>query len=261
MKWHAIAVAFVAVVFVAPPLVRAAVFSSSNFIIQDPAVTSGGGLGTSTNFQLWGSFAQPAAGLSTSTNNQLGGGFLYFGGAVTASQESASPTSPSDPGGGGPIGAGTAIIPPIGLLPQKPLSLTTLIDILTGEEPITIPGCAKQSDFNCDGAVNLQDLSILLTVPNIASTKALSFLFADWTEGLPVPALGGQGLPASPQIAQPAAPPLAQISSVVGADGFSGVPEEREKGLSIGGFFRSVVRVVWQAIVSIILFIARLLGF
>jgi hypothetical protein len=160
-------------------------YSAGNFIVRDPVLSGGGGYSTSLNFQFWGALGQSAIGRSTSGSNELRSGFLYFPGGVTPPPPppaSGPPPPPPSSGGGGGI-------PPPPPPPPPPTLISSLISLLTGEK--VSPECAfpniRRSDLNCDGRVDLQDLSILLTRPRLITGKFLSFLFADWSERLPVP--------------------------------------------------------------------------
>ena len=209
-----------AVLFAIPFLAAADSITSTNFMVDSPLINAaGGGFATSTNFQLWSSFAQPAIGTSTATNFTAQAGFLYF--ATTAASSAStpsSPTTPADPGGGGPI-IQTPTPPPAAVPPSKfqPVPLAALLSFLIGSK-VDVPGCSR-SDLNCDGTVNLQDLSILLTAPQAPTSKSLSFLFSDWTETLPVPFFTGFApTPApGPTLARQPVSGLAQISEVTTA--------------------------------------------
>ena len=57
---------------------RAADMTSSNFIIRDPIVGTGGGYGSSTSFNLFSSGNMTLSGISASTNFITRDGFLYY---------------------------------------------------------------------------------------------------------------------------------------------------------------------------------------
>ncbi|MEK7612134.1 MAG: hypothetical protein AAB407_02220 [Patescibacteria group bacterium] len=159
-------------------------FTSSSFIVKDPVIDGGSGYGASSNFQLWSSVAQDAIGISTSASHELRGGFLYF------SEEDSTPSAGGggggSGGGGGGGGSSGGIIPPPPTGTSTPPFLGTIIDNIP-QAVCDFEGFSR-SDFNCDGKVNLKDLSILLTNPRIVTTRVLSFLFSDWTTRLPIPA-------------------------------------------------------------------------
>ncbi len=101
--------------------------SSSHFIVRDPVIGTGGGYGSSGSFQFEGSGDPLLIGIGTSLGFIGHYGFLYYPGVTP------TPTpTPTPPGGGG-----------------------------GGITPVTIPFC-KIADLNCDGRVNILDLSILL---------------------------------------------------------------------------------------------------
>lgn len=103
--------------------------SSTSFEMENPTVVVGGGVSTSTNFQLINSVGEFVIGKSTSLNFREKAGFLYFG--------TEEVVVPPDNGGGG--GGGVQETFPY------------------------VPGkLCKIADFNCDGVVDILDLSILL---------------------------------------------------------------------------------------------------
>jgi len=120
-------------IFTFPFLVAAEEFSSANFKIKDPIISIGGGLATSTNFLLQGSIGQPAPGTSTAASFEVRAGFLFF----------PAPVAPAVPSPTPPI---IARLPGITFLRIIPL----------------LPRCIRIGDLNCDGKINLADLSIFL---------------------------------------------------------------------------------------------------
>ena len=229
-------------------------FSSSNFIVRDPVSAGGGGFATSSSFQLWSSFSQNAPGKSTSASNELQAGFLYFVGA-----SSSEPPPPPPGGGGGSSGGGgsgsvTTPIPPPppGIIPGI---IPPLLSIIFGDQipPLCIQPGINRSDFNCDGDVDLRDLSILLTRPKFVTGRVLSYLFSDWTRRLPIPS-GGEGIASAPGTASPGGSSgFAQVQETLGS-------ETGERAKSSGtpkGFFR----FVWGFLRTIGSAILRLFGF
>ncbi len=75
-------------------------FSSSNFIVRDPVTSEGASFGTSSSFQLFGSFGQNAIGRSSTSSFSLQGGFLFFPAPVPPSPPP-SPSAALSRGGGG----------------------------------------------------------------------------------------------------------------------------------------------------------------
>ncbi len=113
------------------PYVFGADLSSPSFIVRDPVVGTGGGFFSSGSFQMFGSGDGVLTGYNTSLSFIGEFGFLYFpAGSVTP------PIVPPAGGGGGGV-ATIPVIPIVGV-------------------------CARIADFNCDGAVDILDLSILL---------------------------------------------------------------------------------------------------
>ncbi|HEY4475455.1 MAG TPA: hypothetical protein VJB92_01905 [Candidatus Paceibacterota bacterium] len=211
-------------------IVKADDFSSNNYKVRDPVMSGGGGYSTSSNFQLWSAVAQPAIGTSTSDNNELRSGFLYF--VVTTPSPTPTPTpSPTpSPSQGGGIGQGGPLPPPPKVPPPGPPFIGRIISFITGEPvPERCIG-VNRSDLNCDGEVDLRDLSILFSRPRAAAGRVLSLLFSDWTRKLPVPEpSSGQlaGAAPTPQIRQPKAPQLAEISSSFGTSSQTETPEPK----------------------------------
>ena len=115
--------------------VQAENLSSTSFQVENSTINLGGGLSSSSNFQLISSIGENTIGeyLTSSFIGRIG--FLYFPEELV--------TPPVDPGGGGGGGNG---------LEYNPLPAL----------PIYPSGECEFSDFNCDGLVNIEDLSILL---------------------------------------------------------------------------------------------------
>ncbi len=146
-------------------------FSSSNFVVKDPVFSEGAEYSTSQNFGLWSSVSQNAVGLSTSASNQLKSGFLYF---ITSTSSGSSSSGSSNGGGSIFFSPGDGFSYPVG----------------SGGGEISPPkqfNCSKIVDLNCDGRVNLKDLSILFSEPKDLSIKFMSLILAGWTEKLPAP--------------------------------------------------------------------------
>jgi len=108
--------------------VEARDLSSSSFIIRDPVIGSGGGYGSSATFQLFNSQELLFTDAASSASFIGRYGFLYFPSAT-----SPTPTPTPTPSSSGSSSGG-----------------------------ITVIGCSRVADLNCDNRVNLLDLSILL---------------------------------------------------------------------------------------------------
>src|SRR3989344_2199554 len=100
----------------APSSLRAADLTSTNFIIRDPIIGTGGGYLSSTNFQLFGAGHTLFSDIGTGTLFIGRYGFLYY------PEPAAEPAPAPAPGGGGGGGAGAAS-----------------------------PTSCRITDFNCDG--------------------------------------------------------------------------------------------------------------
>ena len=154
---------------------RATDFTSSNFKVIDPVISLGGGRETSSSFQLERSVGQPAIGISNATNFLVKGGFLYFPAPVAAPPPAPPPTPapPPPPGGGGPFpppGSKPPVIPPI---------------IIPGHPPLPRPvGKCGFADFNCDGKVDIADLSAFLFLSDFSPQSNPADLNEDGTIGL-----------------------------------------------------------------------------
>lgn len=235
---------------IVPYLAKATDFTSSNFIVRDPVMSSGGVYSTSDTFQLYSSFAQPAIGRSTSDNRELRAGFLYFPQPAAAASPTPTP-SPSPPPDSGPIfrPTGPSGGPPGAPPPGQPL-LPPLISFITGER-IPVPGCGR-SDLNCDGRVDLQDLSILLSRPRVTTGRTLSLLFSDWTRRLPVPAFTLERIVRAPEVLETRLrpPELAQVISVVAPTTTPGEAPPKT----------SILKAIWKLIKSVLDFILRIFG-
>src|SRR3989338_411306 len=168
MIWRKVIIICIISVFFAPD-VSAAEYTSLNFKVLDPVISVGGGLSTSAAYSLKQSIGQPAIGLSNATGWIVKGGFLYFEDAVAPTPTSTpTPTpAPTQPSGNGPPGtvppppAG----PPITIPPKHPL-------------PVPIGKCGI-ADFNCDGRVDIADLSAFLYLSDFAPQANPADLNAD----------------------------------------------------------------------------------
>ena len=69
---------FFVVSFILPTLVLAVDFSSDNFILRDPTISSGGGESSSDNFQLFSTIGQTVSSQNTSDAFTQNAGFLFF---------------------------------------------------------------------------------------------------------------------------------------------------------------------------------------
>lgn len=69
---------FILIVFLGATFVQADDLSSTNFIVRDPLVGTGGSYGTSTNFASFGSGDMTMIGSGTSTNFEGRYGFLWY---------------------------------------------------------------------------------------------------------------------------------------------------------------------------------------
>lgn len=128
-------------------VVYATEFTSTNFQVLDPVMFHGG-YSSSQSYQLQGSVAQMSIGTSTSSNFEVRAGFLYFPGPTASSPEpTPEPTpTPTPTPSGGTIPGLVRLFFPASKAPLLP-------------KPLTKCGVA---DFNCDGVVDLADLSALL---------------------------------------------------------------------------------------------------
>jgi len=219
-------------------------YTTTNFIVRDPITGgSGGGYSESTNFQLWGSVSQTGIGISTSANRELRAGFLYF------PEDGGATPPPVGPPGGPPPSSG----------PGK--SIFTIFPIIPPFTELPIPVCGiaqgfSRSDFNCDGEVNLQDLSILLSYKQPLSGQILSFLFSDWTKQLPIPSFAylETQIPNDTQIIPRTLDPLAQASETI--------PQKISKTSSqIISFVSGVFTALWGIVKSIGTFFVNLFKF
>ncbi len=228
-------------------------FSGTNFIIKDPVLNGSSGSATSSSFGLRGTIGELGVGLGTSTNFGLRSGSLYF---PTPPSPSPSPTPSPSPS---PSTGGSPFIPQVGVVP--PLSANILVNLAN---IIPVSNCKnpalRRSDYNCDGKVNLRDLSILFSasVKNVA--RNLSFLFSDWTEILPRFATPETSSPkqiaTTPTNFGRGVSPTSQLAQVGGA-------AQRPVDLPSSGvqsFFGKVKQLV-KDVLSLVLTVFRLLPF
>jgi hypothetical protein len=122
--------------------------------------------------------------------------------------------------------------------------------------PILVPepSCGRRSDFNCDGKVDLKDLSIVLARPPVLILRTLSILFTDWTARLPFVSSEGVRATSTPErLVSPS--PLAQIqeafrgTSSTSASSSSSTPSHE-------GFFTWVVRGLGRIIRTFVTFLS-----
>ena len=104
------------------PLAVGSDLTSTNFIVRDPVIGVGSGYGSSTSFELHASQGLTLTGVSSSASFLSHYGFLYF-----------TDTSSSNSGGGSSVTSGGGV-----------------------------SRVCRIADLNCDGSVNIMDLSILL---------------------------------------------------------------------------------------------------
>lgn len=238
--------------FLAVPVIAAATdFSSTNFTVKDPILSGGGGFATSSSFKLWSSFAQLAIGTSTATNFGVRSGFLYFVDPTSTPTPTPTPSpSPSDGGGNIPLPPRPPILPLPGFVAGLPPIFLT-----TPEALLPKPGCLR-SDFNCDGRINLQDLSIFFAYQPRVVLRNLSVVFSDWTDQLPrllKDVFSGGAATVQPFVPRITLPPpsgLAQVESVVrpGIGSSAAIPAREGVGYrmlrAVGAFFTAIFRFV-----------------
>lgn len=142
-------------IFVAP-FVYGLELESLNFKILDPLLhdTSGDEM-TSSNFRLRGLIGQLVIGDSDANNFSVLSGFLYFRDAVTV-------TPPPPPPSVAVTGTDNGSV----LRPDAPSP--------SAYPSLTVP-CERIGDLNCDGNVDLQDLSIFLFHTKDAKQSPVDF--------------------------------------------------------------------------------------
>ncbi|PIT92766.1 MAG: hypothetical protein COU08_00760 [Candidatus Harrisonbacteria bacterium CG10_big_fil_rev_8_21_14_0_10_42_17] len=187
MNFRALLISLLVFLFLARP-VFADDFSSTNFTVKDPILSGGGGYATSSSFLLWSSFAQPAIGLGTSTSFGVQSGFLYFPAPASSPSPSPSPfpsPSPSPPSSGQGTIPASPFYPPIQQPLLPPFVLLPPFFQPSFDVAINCVGGRGRSDFNCDGKIDLRDLSIVLAQPQRPLLRLFSILFSDWTQQFP----------------------------------------------------------------------------
>lgn len=149
-------------------LAQATDYSSTNFIIRDPVISTGGVKATSTTFQVFSSLGQTAIGQSTSTDFTIRSGFLYYPEPETSSS-------------GGTAGGGHVI-----QLYYSPATVTSgrLISEIQG---ITFSGKAypnakitllKDAQF-AGNTVAARDSSFSFSLPELSAGNYLFGLYAE----------------------------------------------------------------------------------
>ena len=260
MKFYLIVIFLCAISLLSLPFLTVAIdFTTDNFVTKDPVISGGGGYSTTTNFKIWHSFSQPAIGLSTSTSNELRAGFLYF------SQVESLPPPPPPPPPGGFGGKPTKLAPPPlpTLGPSQPFIppvIPPFIKFITGEI-IPASGCGR-SDLNCDGDVDLVDLSILFTKPKVITGRILSLLFSDWTRSLPVPQIENEKISKIVQdtVSDDRLFSAAQLSALLDNDVESSAPEVEKERISVFGLIGLFFKAVWGFLLDVINFILGVFG-
>ena len=211
-------------------------YSSSNFRIRDPGITSGGGEISSTNFRLQGAVGQVLIGTSSASNFQLCIGVFCF--PAPAPAPVPPPAPPPAPPSGGAEGGG--IIESILRLIGFPSILRPTLPL-----PVRPAECPyPPTDLNCDGVIGVQDLSILLYLapqsdPNPADfnrdrevdIKDLSIMFSDWSERLLTFAPEAQARLALREPVSPGTPPG---FAFVGESLLQAPPVQAEEGEEAG---------------------------
>ncbi|GEM_PF-2514590 len=255
-----------AIVVSTTPRALADNYSSSNFIVKDPVFSSGSGYSSSSNFQLWNSVGQSAIGTSTAPSFGLKSGFLYFTNPSPSPTPSPSPSptpSPSPIGGGGIVGLINTIIQVLLTPPGVP-------PVVQSKPPVTRPGC-RRSDFNCDGRVDLQDLSIFFAFQSTVKLRDLSVVFSDWTQVLPafaeaplvaipgVEKIPGSGIKNVPLSGTGLAE--AQKTILEGGSSANHATSSPSLGSKIKGFFSQVVSFIGNTLRSFGRILVRLFGF
>lgn len=145
-------------------------YTSTNFILRDPVITSGGGRATSSGFQLVNALSQTIVGENTSSAFMYRAGFLYFPAPAPAAVTPA-PT-PAAPGGGGgipqtigPVSAPTELRPGVpaplpGVVPEGVEALPSYL--LRPIPRVDRNRVLRLCDFNSDEKCDIIDLSIML---------------------------------------------------------------------------------------------------
>lgn len=243
------------VLFAVVPSARATDFSSTNFTVKDPVISDGAGYSTSNSFRLWSNVGQLSIGTSTSAAFGVNAGFLYFPEPSPAPTPTPTPTPTAEvsTGLGSYLPLPPSPPPAPGLIP----AIGEFIAQIVGEPP-GIVKCGR-ADYNCDGKVNLKDLSIFFSFPRRVNTRNLSLVFADWTDRLlrfgPEPGTGIAEAPpgagrAGERIRRPIRPPLAQIGEIVRP-----APPAEPREPRVG-----ILKRILQFFTAILRFLGRIFG-
>ena len=253
---------------------KATEFISTNYQVLDP-VQFPGGFSSSANFRLFNAIAQISIGTSTSGTYEVRSGFLYFPAPTPAPSPAPSPTptpTPAPPPSGGTIPGLVQIFFPSFPILGIPLPSPLPVEIQKCPDPSFTPG-----DFNCDGTVDLADLSIFFYLsayspeenPADLNKNAsiglgdVSVMFYYWTESKVFSLAKSVGLVYEPPVAETpqeggAAYAKTPPRPVVGYQKENGVERLSAEAF---GVFEYIGILVVKAVDIVINLVSRLLSF
>ena len=240
-------------------------YTSDNFQVLDP-VQFPGGFSSSASFRLFDALAQISIGTSTSGSYEVRSGFLYFPAPTPtpASTPAPTPTPTGIPGGGGIPGFGQPPIfkLPVFLFPEAP------------SVPIKIKKCGT-ADFNCDGVVDIADLSIFFYLDSYSPSENpadlnndssidladTSIVFYYWTENKIFNLAKNIALGYEPPFAEKAGGGRSFSSAKPSPKTFSGFQEEESVTAEVFGVFDYIKAAIAGTVDMIVSFISQLFSF
>ena len=242
---------------------RATEYTSRNFQVLDP-VQFPGGFSSSASFRLFDALAQISIGTSTSGSYEVRSGFLYFPAPTPAPASTPAPTPTGTPGGGGIPGFGQ---PPIFKLPEFLFPETPPV-------PIKITKCGT-ADFNCDGVVDLADISIFFYLDSYSPSENpadlnndssidladTSIVFYYWTENKIFNLAKSIVLGYEPPFAEKAGGGRSFSSAKPSPRTFSGFQEEESVTAEVFGVFNYIKAAIAGTVDIIVSLISQLLSF
>lgn len=244
---------FVLIILLFPNFVFATDFSSASFDVKNPVMDAGGITGASSaSFKNTSALRQAAIATSSSSSFQLQSGFLYFSAAAVAAAPAAAPSLGSAQNGG--------------ILSEY---LNILVQAVV--KPVkALKPCNLIFDLNCDGSVDIKDLSIFLNqAPGALANKTdfsknLSILLHSWTSPLAFFPSQPSGLPTLPKQLRLKSPPsffnekIAAISLPKKiTETVTGLTQKIAKSVQVSNFIKKAADFIFRIFGKVAEFLGR----